>query len=60
MKRIALFIAGLGFSYATYKFGILTYTLLAAGQFFTPILAAMFAATLAVFGIIFLVEALDQ
>lgn len=44
MKRIAYFIGGCGLVYGGIKFIILTYTLLAAGQFFTPILAMCFTA----------------
>lgn len=59
MKQIALFIGGLGLMYATCKFGALTFTLLAAGQFFTPILAAMFVVPCAVLGFILIEEALN-
>ncbi len=59
MRRITAFIAGWGFAYGTFKFSALTYTLLAAGQFFTPILAMAFAAACAVIGIAFFMEAVS-
>lgn len=60
MKQIAPLVAGLGYSYATYHFSALAYTLSAAGQFITPILAAIYTIPCAVFGFIFIKEAFDQ
>ncbi len=59
MKQIALFIGGLGLMYWAVKFFTLTFTLLAAGQFFTPILAAIFTVPCAIFGFILIAEALQ-
>jgi hypothetical protein len=50
LKRITSIVAGLGFLYATYKFGALAYTLLASGQFFTPPMAVFFAVVCAAIG----------
>ena len=57
MRRILAFCVGAAFVYGTFKFGALTYTLLAAGQFFTPILSACFAAACAAVGIMSFMEA---
>lgn len=59
MKKIAQFIVGAVCLYGVWKFGALTFTLLAAGQFFTPILAAAFTIPCAIFAFIFLGEAID-
>ena len=59
MRRILQMLIGVGFAYGTFSFGALAYTLLAAGQFFTPILSAMFAVPCAIICIIFFMEACD-
>lgn len=59
MKQIALFIGGLGLAYVTCKFGVLTFTLLEGGQFFTTILAACLTAPCALLSFIFIEEALQ-
>jgi len=57
--RVVFFIAGLILAFAALKFGALTYTLLADGQFFTTLLAAAFAAPCGFFGFFILWEAVD-
>lgn len=57
MRLILATLVGIGFAYGTFKFGALAYTLLAAGQFFTPILAASFAAACAAICIMSFMEA---
>ena len=59
MKRIACFIGGCGLTYGAVKFLALTYMLLAAGQFFTPILAVCFAVPCLILGIILITGAFN-
>ena len=59
MKQIAQFIIGAGLGYGAGKFGALTFTLLAGGQFFTTLLAAGFALVCGVAAALFIMEALD-
>lgn len=59
MRRIACFIGGCGLAYGGIRFLALVYTLLAAGQFFTPILAAVFAGACIVIGGILIIEAVE-
>ena len=60
MKRIAQFIIGAGLGYGAGKFGALTFTLLASGQFFTTILAMYLASICAVASILLILEACDR
>ncbi len=59
MKRIVYSIGGCGLIYGAVKFLGLTYTLLAAGHFFTPILAVCFAAPCLLFGWILIWDAVE-
>ncbi len=60
MKRVLPLIAVLGSSFGTYKFGVLTYMLLADGQFFTSILAALFTCVCTALGAIFIGQLTDD
>ena len=57
MRQILAILVGIGFAYGTFMFGALTYTLLADGQFFTPILSAAFEAACAAVCIVSFMEA---
>jgi len=59
MKQIALFIGGCGLVYGGVKFTILTFALLAVGQFFTPIFAVCFAVPCLALGSILILEVVD-
>lgn len=59
MKQIACTIGSCGLMYGSIKFLTLTHTLLADGQFFTPILAGMVAGVCAVFCIVLIMVAVE-
>jgi len=59
LKQIAQFVIGLAAGIGAFKFAGLTFTLLASGQFFTPILAAGFAVLCALASVLFIMESLD-
>ncbi len=59
MRKLVLYMVGLSCLYGVWKFGALTFTLLAAGQFFTPMLAAVLAFPLAILAFLFLGKAID-
>lgn len=59
LKRIAQFVIGVGVSYGAYKFTLLTYDLLADGQFFTTLLALSIGLVGWLFAILFVMESLE-
>lgn len=59
MKKITQFILGAVCLFGVWKFGALTFILLADGQFFTTILAAVLTFPLVILAYLFLGEAID-
>ncbi len=59
LTRILCFAISMSAGYWASKFYGLIFTLLAAGQFFTPLLAACFSLTLTAAGLLFLFLAID-